>query len=141
MAQQHSKLHATAVSIDAQGVLILGASGSGKSSLALELIALGAKLVSDDIVQLEDRSGVTFVVAPGPMPGLIEARGVGILHVPNVTAAPLALCVDMNASENARLPERRSISMLGNAITLLHTSTQTHFPSAILHHVKYGRHS
>ena len=35
-------LHASSVSVGDQGLLILGKSGAGKSSLALDLIALGA---------------------------------------------------------------------------------------------------
>ena len=35
-------LHASAVALDGRGALILGASGSGKSGLALRLMALGA---------------------------------------------------------------------------------------------------
>ncbi|MFQ5437976.1 MAG: HPr kinase/phosphorylase, partial [Paracoccaceae bacterium] len=41
-------VHAGAVAFDRRAVLILGPSGSGKSSLALELMSRGASLVSDD---------------------------------------------------------------------------------------------
>ena len=41
-------IHANGVSFDGKGLLILGASGAGKSSLTFEMIALGATLVSDD---------------------------------------------------------------------------------------------
>ena len=41
-------LHATTVALAGQGVLILGPSGSGKSGLALQLMAMGAELVADD---------------------------------------------------------------------------------------------
>ena len=40
-------IHANCVSVDGKGLLILGASGAGKSSLTFELIALGAMLVSE----------------------------------------------------------------------------------------------
>ena len=43
-------IHASAVALGPVGLLIMGASGSGKSSLALELMARGAKLVADDQV-------------------------------------------------------------------------------------------
>ena len=45
-------LHASAVALDGRGALLLGASGAGKSGLALRLMALGARLVADDRVLL-----------------------------------------------------------------------------------------
>ena len=41
-------MHASCVSYENHAVLILGPSGIGKSSLALQLMALGAVLVADD---------------------------------------------------------------------------------------------
>jgi len=41
-------IHASCVRIRGKGVLLLGASGAGKSDLALEMIDGGAKLVADD---------------------------------------------------------------------------------------------
>lgn len=46
-------LHASCVALDGRGLLILGPSGSGKSALALELMALGADLVADDRTEIE----------------------------------------------------------------------------------------
>ena len=47
----HVRLHATCVQLGGVGVVLLGASGVGKSDLALRLIDAGALLVADD--QLE----------------------------------------------------------------------------------------
>jgi HPr kinase/phosphorylase len=69
-------LHASVVAVDGAGVLILGASGAGKSGLALRMIALGALLVSDDQVLLERCGDVLVARAPETLSGLIEARGV-----------------------------------------------------------------
>ncbi|MEY3906493.1 MAG: hypothetical protein RIR59_1316, partial [Pseudomonadota bacterium] len=44
-------LHGTCIAIKDQGVLILGASGAGKSDLALRLIDRGAALVGDDYLE------------------------------------------------------------------------------------------
>ena len=41
-------VHATAVAIEGEAVLLRGASGAGKSDLALRLIDGGARLVADD---------------------------------------------------------------------------------------------
>ena len=42
-------VHGTTVARAGRAVLILGASGTGKSALALQMIALGARLVADDL--------------------------------------------------------------------------------------------
>ncbi|MGV6811151.1 MAG: HPr kinase/phosphorylase [Brevirhabdus sp.] len=140
MRRDREQFHATAVAVDGQGVLILGASGAGKSTLALELITAGrGKLVSDDIVIVERHDGVSCVVAPPTSLGRLEARGVGILTLPQVSWAPLAMCIDLDKVETDRLPPSRTISMLGNPITLVHYSEQTHFPSAVLAYLRWGR--
>jgi len=44
-------IHASCVAVDGKGLLITGASGSGKSALALQLMAFGAHLIADDRVK------------------------------------------------------------------------------------------
>ncbi|MFZ9950137.1 MAG: HPr kinase/phosphorylase, partial [Gemmobacter sp.] len=59
-------LHASCVAFAGRGVLILGPSGSGKSGLALGLIALGAGLVADDAVLIApEGEGVRAARPPG----------------------------------------------------------------------------
>ncbi len=101
-------IHASAVAAEGRALLILGPSGSGKSALALELIALGAGLVADDLVALEE--GPEGCVAGPVRAGAtqpIEARGLGILRLPAVEPAPVRLVIDLGRPEPARLPERR----------------------------------
>ncbi len=50
----NSALHGTCIAFRGRGVLISGPTGSGKSSLALALIARGWMLVADDAVILEN---------------------------------------------------------------------------------------
>ncbi|HEV7233013.1 MAG TPA: HPr kinase/phosphatase C-terminal domain-containing protein [Sphingorhabdus sp.] len=88
-------LHATAVAIGGDGVLLRGPSGSGKSDLALRLIDRGAKLVSDDAVMIDIGEGRPFVRPAPNIEGRIEVRGIGICPVETVTAAPLRLVVDL----------------------------------------------
>ena len=57
-------LHATCVAVEGRGVLITGPSGSGKSSLALALMAHGARLVADDRVTLSLREGTLWATCP-----------------------------------------------------------------------------
>ena len=85
------------------GVLLLGRSGAGKSDLALRLIARGAKLVSDDRVDLYvDRSRLT-ARAPALIEGLLEVRGLGIVALPSAAKARVALAVSLDGAK-ARLP-------------------------------------
>jgi serine kinase of HPr protein (carbohydrate metabolism regulator) len=60
------------------GILLLGASGAGKSDLALRLIATGATLVADDRSELFVLRRALWARAPARIAGLIEIRGVGI---------------------------------------------------------------
>ncbi|MGB8621998.1 MAG: HPr kinase/phosphatase C-terminal domain-containing protein [Paracoccaceae bacterium] len=141
MTRQESSaiLHSTCVAIDGRAVLISGASGSGKSALALELIALGALLVSDDRTRLTLHEGVPVATAPDAIRGLIEARGVGLLQAEVCPAAPVVLAVDLDRTEQERLPPERHVSILGCAVTLLHKVEHAHFPAAIALYLMGGR--
>ena len=96
-------VHATAVAIATavgpRAVLLRGASGSGKSDLALRLIDAGARLVADDQSELSQHGETIIVRAPAAIAGLIEVRGVGILRLDTIAEAPLALVVDLIAPE------------------------------------------
>ncbi|MDB5695637.1 MAG: aldolase [Sphingomonas bacterium] len=108
-------LHATTVAIDGEAVVIEGRSGAGKSDLALRLIDRGATLVSDDRT-LVTRDGQRLIArSPERMAGQVEVRGLGIVTVPHVDAAPVALVVRL-AEEDQRLPERRVRRIAGIAI-------------------------
>jgi hypothetical protein len=85
----------TCVAIGARAVLIEGAPGSGKSSLALALIDRGAVLVGDDGVTLEPRDGHLWASPPPNIAGLIELRNLGLMPLPT-TEAPLALGVRLD---------------------------------------------
>ena len=100
LAEAGPKLGAAA----AAGVLLLGKSGSGKSDLALRLIAMGALLVADDRTLLWVEDGVLLGRAPPCLHGLIEVRGMGILPLPAAPRAPIRLAAILGGEAN-RLPE------------------------------------
>lgn len=52
LLQETLMIHALAFEYQGQGLLVLGASGAGKTTLALAALAAGAKIVSDDRVAL-----------------------------------------------------------------------------------------
>lgn len=132
-------LHATAVSVEGRGILILGAAGTGKSGLAMQLMAFGAQLVADDQVSVTPLDGVIHARCPENLRGLIEARGVGILHAPFVDEAPIHLVVDLDTEETERLPPKRIYTLSGIPIALVFGSRGLHFPASFLHYARYGR--
>lgn len=108
-------LHATAVAIGGRAVLLEGASGTGKSDLALRLIDRGAVLISDDQTLLV-RSGDQLVArAPATIAGRMEVRGIGIVDFPHVADVPLGLIVRL-VDEPPRMPERRARRIAGIAV-------------------------
>ncbi len=116
-------VHATCVAIDGKGVLLRGASASGKSDLALRLIDSGARLVADDLVALRASEEGRQVIASLPdgvphLRGVLEVRGLGLLNMPCKDEAPLRLSVDLEAHQE-RLPERRTVTLVGVDIDTL----------------------
>jgi serine kinase of HPr protein (carbohydrate metabolism regulator) len=98
-------VQASCVAIAERAVLIFGAPGSGKSSLALALIDRGAVLIGDDGVALEAVEGQLLASPPPNIAGLIEVRNVGLLTCPTAQGTPVALAIRLS-HEAERLPER-----------------------------------
>jgi hypothetical protein len=104
IANQGSLLHATAIAlgVDADGplagVLILGESGAGKSSLALSSIEgcpfARTALVADDQVLVDAQ---LIASAPPALSGLLEVRGFGPAPVRSIKSAPLLVGIDLSA--------------------------------------------
>lgn len=129
-------VHATCVAFGpARGVLIVGASGSGKSALGLQLMALGAALVADDRTLLTGTAGALFAAAPARLHGMIEARGFGIVRATALARAQLVLVIDMGITETDRLPPARQCSLDGILLPLRHKVEGGHFPAAIQHYI------
>lgn len=99
-----------------RAVLLRGASGSGKSDLALRLIEGGARLIADDQTLLTRRGRAVVASAPEALKSMIEVRGVGIVRLPaaqTLARAPLALLVDLvSPAKVERLPEPASETLL-----------------------------
>lgn len=140
--QQPLGFHATTIAVDDAAAMIVGPSGSGKSSLALQLIGLGARLISDDYSRVAVRDGSPTVLAPDRLQGVIEARGVGLINVPWKASARLQLVVDLSEDEVERLPRsRRFTSIAGCDIDLVLRVDAPYFACAVYHLLKSGRHS
>ncbi len=102
-------------------------------------MALGARLVSDDQTLISLRDGHLWGAAPPSLAGKIEARGIGILAVEHLPAAPLALVADLGRTETDRLPPERTITFFDISLPCLHRSDSAHFPAGILHYLRAGR--
>jgi serine kinase of HPr protein (carbohydrate metabolism regulator) len=109
-------VHATAVALKdatrpfggatAGAVLLLGASGAGKSDVALRLIAAGAQLIADDQTVLFLERDLVFADAPPDLSGGMEIRGLGILRVERAAASPIILAVRLDSEGTVpRMPE------------------------------------
>jgi HPr kinase/phosphorylase len=112
-------IHASCVMRFGRGVLIRGASGAGKSSLALQLMAQGWMLVADDYVCLRAAQGQLMAESPPQLRGLIEVCGVGIMPAPARLAARIDLIVDLAAGPPARLPLPEHETLLGCKVSVL----------------------
>ena len=93
------RVYGSCVSRNGDAVLFFGPSGAGKSDLVLRLLGRGFVLVADDQVEIIDG----FASSAGVLAGLLEVRGIGIVRLPHVPRARLALAVELGQSA-VRLP-------------------------------------
>lgn len=113
MSEAPTAVHASCVVIGEAGILIRGASGAGKSSLARKLVdeahVMGcfARLVSDDRTLLECRGGRLLAKPHPAIAGRLEVRGLGIATAPHEDAVRVTLVVDVDLAALPRMPEER----------------------------------
>ena len=94
-------LHATAVIHGESGVLILGPSGSGKSALALALMArasaagMFSALIGDDRIFVRNAQGRLIAWGAAHVAGVIERRMAGLIEVRHEPAAIVRLAVEL----------------------------------------------
>jgi len=81
-ADPAATLHATCIARRGRCALLRGASGSGKSDLALRFLEAypDAWLVADDQVILEAHHGHLHARPPQALSGLLEVRGLGLVR-------------------------------------------------------------
>jgi HPr kinase/phosphorylase len=127
--------HATAVAFGERAVLLRGPSGSGKSDLALRLLALRREalvafgiadigaiaLIADDRVELVRRDCALIASVPDALHGLIEVRGLGLHRVTATRGATnVNLVVDLVPTEPIeRMPEPMTVDIEGIALPLI----------------------
>lgn len=113
-------IHASTVAFGPQGgVLIEGPSGSGKSGLALALVAQGADLVADDRTVIFAQGAALYARAPAAIAGLIEVRGLGLIRLAVRRLARIRLVLTLGAEGVARLPDPATCRRLGCDLPVL----------------------
>lgn len=105
-------VHATTVAIGGRGVMLVGASGAGKSDLALRLIDRGAVLVSDDYTEVTRAADALVAAPPKAIAGKIEIRALGIVTETFAPSTTVELVVSLG-DEVERMPEPRWRSIAG----------------------------
>jgi serine kinase of HPr protein (carbohydrate metabolism regulator) len=131
-------VHGTGLLLGETGVLLRGASGSGKSVLAMSLLerwesrGKAAFLVADDRVELRLADGQLRMHTHPELAGLIELRGRGIVRRPHKNDVPLHLVIDLvpelvrMLEEDALVTEMGGIRLarapvpMGNVVSLGH---------------------
>ena len=132
-------VHGTAVAVEGRAILIIGAPGAGKSTLALDMISRGAVLVADDRVAVDPRgAGGLLLTAPTALAGMIEARGVGLLEMPHAPAR-LAAVVDLDTVVVGRRPRAHDTVIAGEPVTLLRKVESPAFAAMLVAYLKGGR--
>jgi HPr kinase/phosphorylase len=125
-------VHASVVALDQRGVLIRGASGSGKSSLLLSLLdgsPAAARLVADDRACLVADGERLLASVPEAIAGQMEIRGVGIVQRPYLASVALDLVVDLLPLEECpRMPseEESQVVLEGVALPRIFIATGAH---------------
>ena len=143
MAQHQIGLHGTCVSVNGDGVLILGEPGAGKSDLALRLIdepgfgvsesLMRAKLISDDQVIITRHEDKLIASAPSNISGKLEIRGLGIVSLATQPSVLLRLVVRLQThSAIERHPDQVTFDILGLALPLVEIDGNSHSAPARL---------
>lgn len=82
MTSEKAILHGVFMEVMRSGVLLAGASGSGKSELALALLNRGHRLIADDVPEfVRSASGAVVGRCPELLRDFLEVRGLGVVNV------------------------------------------------------------
>ncbi|MGR6432691.1 HPr kinase/phosphorylase [Rhizobium sp. PAMB 3174] len=125
MTGAETNIHATAIIAGRTGLLFVGPSGLGKSSMAFACLAEGRSLglytalIADDQVMVR-RIGERLVArAPESIAGRMELRGSGIVSVETIDAAILRLVImPVDAMACERLPEEGERMTVHDGVSL-----------------------
>jgi HPr kinase/phosphorylase len=110
---QSITLHGVLLGMYGLGVLLLGESGIGKSECALDLVARGYRLISDDSVVVKKIGDVLEGSSPSLTRGHLEIRGLGILNIRDLygvsavgASKNIDLCIELRRWEKMKEVDR-----------------------------------
>ena len=121
-----NNIHGTTIQLAGKGVLITGRSGTGKTSLGIELLefaklsGIQAAFVCDDqtLVELIDED--LIAAAPPIIEGKIELFGYGIVKLPHKKSTVIDLVVELNEEAKLeRMPQPQTAMILDAKIPLI----------------------
>lgn len=127
MTTKRFTLHGVAIALAVDhdgplvGIILTGASGVGKSTLALSLIEAcpwrRTALVSDDVIEIDAVNDALWGSAPGAIAGLIEIRGVGPVRIAFQSKVKLALAFACQLDPPERLPNRAFVPIEASVVS------------------------
>ena len=130
-------IHGSSIEINGKGVIILGKSGAGKSSLAIKLISLGANFIADDQTLIELKDDKLIISKPSTTPSLIEARGIGLIQVPLIRVSELFYFIKIIDQDLPRLPFLKTKKCFGKKINLLEFNPRYNNEAALFIGIKH----
>lgn len=120
----NATVHGSCVLLGEGGLLILGASGAGKSSLVQALLSRWrgrndyAALVGDDRLVIEAKNGRLLARSHPRIAGLLEMRGIGIVKMSHEPRCVLRACIELTEHPGERLPDSDSLFRMIEGVKL-----------------------
>jgi len=121
-------LHASVVAVAGSALLVMGASGAGKTSVALQLAARGAGFMADDVAALELSDGAVQVHAG---PRLASVAGAELDRAPEPALARWRRLGALDGEVRIQLPPPERASLPVGAVYLLRRVDEGKEPSVV----------
>jgi serine kinase of HPr protein (carbohydrate metabolism regulator) len=114
------------VAVNGRAILIEGAPGVGKSSLALALIDRGGELVGDDSLLVSEEGG-RLIARPHPRTReLLEVRNLGLLPFKCREEAPVAVVIALDPKAPRYIENSEHTEIAGVSLPLIRLWPQEH---------------